>query len=96
MPKKQSYPYRLGSPKTANPLKEMSWCINSHIYVSCKIQGIQVGRQWEMGDRYCLTILNGGKYKESEYIYTKDDVVDAIYDAYRHIYKRLYGKETKE
>jgi hypothetical protein len=88
MPKKKSYPYRIGFPKTDNPLKEMSWCIDQHIYVSCKIQGFKVGSQWEMGDKYCVTVRQGSGYKETEYIFTKDDVVDAIYDAYRHIYKR--------
>lgn len=96
MPKKKSNPYALVYPKTPNPLKEMSYCINKHIYVSCSIEGHKVGSQWEMGDRYCLTIRNGDQYRKSEYIYTKDNVVDAIYDTYREIYKRNYGKETKE
>lgn len=73
----------------------MSWCIGKHIYVSCKIEGIKIGNQWEMGKMYCLTIRQGTKYKESEYIYTKDDIVDAIYDAYRYIYQKNYG-ERKE
>lgn len=94
MPKKKSYPYRLGKPKTENPLKEMSWCVSKHIYVSCKIQGFKVGSQWEMGKFYCLTIRIGDDVREGEYIYTKDDVVDAIYDTYREIYNRNYGKES--
>lgn len=44
---------------------------------------------------YCLTIRQGLDYKESEYKYTKEDIVDAIYDAYRYIYDKNYGK-TKE
>lgn len=96
MPKKKSYPYRLGHPKSMNPMKEMSWCIENHITVSCKIQGFKVGSQWEMGDKYCLTIRQANNYKESEYKYTKEDVVDAIYDAYRYIYERNYGKEREE
>ena len=96
MPKKKSYPYRLAHPKTDNPLKEMSWCIAKHIYVSCEIQGFKVGSQWEMGDKYCLTIKHGKNKRKSEYTYTKEDVVDAIYDTYREIYNRNYGKERKE
>jgi hypothetical protein len=96
MPKKKSYPYRLGKPKTENPLKEMSWCVNKHIFVSCKIQGFKVGGQWEMGDKYCLTVKQGDRYKESEYIYDKNNIVDAIYDTYRFIYERNYGKEREE
>lgn len=94
MPKKKTYPYRLSAPKTSNPLKEMSWCVEKHIYVSCKIQGFKVGSQWEMGNLYCLTVKQGNKYKESEYKYTKDDIVDAIYDTYRYIYNKNYGKES--
>lgn len=96
MPKKKSYPYRLAHPKTANPMKEMSWCHSKHFYVSCEIQGFKVGSQWEMGNLYCLTIRSGDNIRKSEYIYTKDDVVDAIYDTYRYLYKHNYGKKTKE
>ena len=96
MPKKKSYPYRLGQPKTENPMKEMSWCHSKHIYVSCEIQGFKVGRQWEMGNKYRLTIKQGKKYSESEYMYNKDEIVDAVYDTYRKLYEINYGKETKE
>jgi hypothetical protein len=95
MPKKKSYPYRLGSPKTPNPLKEMSWCIKRHIYVSCKIQAFKVGQYWEMGNKYCLTIRQGEKYKESEYIYTKENITDAIFDTYRETYRINYGKKKE-
>lgn len=96
MPKKKSYPYRLAYPKTPNPMKEMSWCEEKHIQVSCKIEGKKVGWQWEMGKYYCITIRIGDTYRESEYIYNKDNVVDAIYDTYREIYNRNYGKEREE
>ena len=96
MPKKRSYPYRLGSPKTPNPMKEMSWCFSKHIYVSCQIEGKKVNGQWEMGNRYKLTIKQGSKYSETDYIYTKDDIMDAIYDTYIKLYEMNYGKETKK
>lgn len=95
MPKKKSYPYRLGSPTKPNPMKEMSWCFSRHMYVSCKVQGFKVGQYWEMGNKYCLTIRHGDKYKESEYIYTKDNIMDAIYDAYIYLYERNYGKKKE-
>lgn len=96
MPKTKVNPYALKYPKTPNPMKEMSWCHSKHIYVSCSIEGWKEGSQWVMGDKYCLTIRQGDKYRESEYIYTKDNVVDAIYDAYKFIYTKKYGKETEE
>lgn len=96
MPKKKSNPYALGQPKTPNPMKEMSWCINKHVYVSCDIEGFKVGNQWEMGDKYRLVIKKGDVVRRSEYIYTRENIVDAIYDTYREIYKINHGKETKE
>jgi len=96
VPKKKSNPYALTYPKTSNPLKEMSYCINKHIYVSCSIEGSKIGSQWEMGDRYCLTIRYGDDFRKTDYIYTKDNVVDAIYDTYREIYKMNHGKKTEE
>ena len=96
MPKKKSYPYRLGYPKTPNPLKEMSWCVENKMYVSCDIEAYKVDGYWEMGDRYRLTIRNGAHFRKSEYIYTKEDVVDAIYETYRELYNRNYGKKRKE
>lgn len=95
MPKKQSYPYRLSSPKTDNPMKEMSWCFSRHIYISCQIEGIKEGSYWKQGNRYKLTIKQGDRYSETGYDYTKDDVVDAIYDTYRKVYNMNYGKEKE-
>jgi len=88
MAKTRVNPYALKYPKTANPMKEMSWCIENKITVSCSIEGEQIGGYWEMGNKYCLTVRNGDQYKESEYIYDKSNIVDAIYDAYRYIYNK--------
>jgi len=96
MPKTRVNPYALKYPKTPNPMKEMSWCISTHTYVSCNIEGIRNGSQWEMGDKYCITIRQGNSYRESEYIYTKENVVDAIYDTYRYLYNKNYGKKREE
>ena len=95
MPKKKTNPYALGQPKTPNPMKEMSWCFSRHIYVSCNIEGWKENGQWVQGNKYCVTVRQGEQYNETEYIFTKENVVDAIYDAYRHIYNKNYGK-TKE
>ena len=96
MPKKKFNPYALKYPRTPNPMKEMSWCIENKMYVSCDIEAFKVGNYWEMGKMYRLTIRNGKHFRESGYIYTKDDVVDAIYETYRELYKRNYGKKRKE
>lgn len=92
MPKTRVNPYALKYPKTPNPMKEMSWCFSRHIYVSCNIEAWKEGSQWVQGDRYCITVRQGEQYQETEYKFTKEDVVDAIYDAYRHLYNKNYGK----
>lgn len=96
MPKKKTYPYRIGYPNTPNPLKEMSWAETRLIRISCEIEGFKVDGQWEMGDRYKLTIRQGEKYSETPYDYTKDNVMDAIYAAYRKLYNMNNGKKTEE
>lgn len=93
MPKVKKSIYRLGSPKTPNPDKEMSWCFSKHIYVSCRPEAIKDGRYWKQGKFYAVTIKQGDKYRESEYKYTQDNIVDAIHDTYRLIYQNNYGKE---
>jgi hypothetical protein len=95
VPKKKSYPYALKYPKSPNPLKEMSKCIENKIYVSCDIEAFKVGGYWEMGNKYRLVIKNGSDTRRSDYVYDKDNIVDAIYDTYREIYKRNYGKQTE-
>lgn len=90
MPKKKTNPYALNYPTSPNPMKEMSKCIENKIYVSCDIQGFQVGRYCEMGNKYRLVIKNGSDVRRSDYVYTKENIVDAIYDTYREIYKRNY------
>lgn len=96
MPKKKTYPYRLAHPKTPVPMKEMSWAETRHIRISCQIQGFKNGGQWEQGNKYKLTVMQGDRYSETGYDYTKDDVVDAIYDAYRKLYNMNNGKKRKE
>ena len=95
MPKKKVNPYALSYPRTPNPMKEMSWCIENKMYVSCDIEAFKVGSYWEMGKMYRITIKHAGHYRKSDYIYTKDDVVDAIYETYKELYKRNYAKQTK-
>lgn len=88
MPKVKKSPFLLGSPKQNNPLVEMSWCFAKKVYVSCKPKAVLEGKYWKQLDSYCLTIKNGDNYRESEYIYNKDNIQDAILDTYREIYRR--------
>jgi hypothetical protein len=96
MPKIKTNPYRLGSPKTANPMKEMSWCFSRHIKVNIEPEAIKEGRDWKMTFMYQLVVTQGDRKSESGYIYTRDNVMDAMYDAYRKIYQMNYGKTTEE
>lgn len=95
MPKKKDKPFALGHPKTSNPMKEMSWAETRHIRISCEIEALKVGKYWEMGNKYKLTIRQGDRYKDTGYDYTKDNVVDAIYEAYRELYRMNYGKRQE-
>lgn len=96
MPRIKKNPYQLGPPRGEHPMDEMSWCIAKHIYVSCKPEAIKEGRYWKQTNMYALTIRYGDKYRQSEFIYNKDDIMTAIWDTYREIYNKNYGKETEE
>ena len=43
MPKPKKKP-GFGSPKTPNPVDEMSWCFSKHIYVTIEPEAIMDGR----------------------------------------------------
>ena len=96
MPRVKKNPYKLGSPRGEHPMEEMSWCFSKHIYVSCKPQAFKENGYWKQTNMYAITIKNGTNYRESDYIYNIDDVMTAIWDTYKEIKKRNYGKETKE
>jgi hypothetical protein len=96
MPRIKKNQFQLGSPKGKNPMKEMSWCISKHTYVSCIPEAIKENGYYRQTNRYALTIRQGQNYRQSEFIYTKDNIQDAIQDTYREIYKRNYGKTTEE
>ena len=96
MPKKKVSPYRLGDPTTPNPMKEMSWCFRNHIIISIEPEGRKLGKYWEMTGRYQLVARQGNRNKPSGFIFDKDNVMDALYDAYRKTYQINYGKERKE
>lgn len=94
MPKIKKNPFQLGSPKTANPMKEMSWCLERHIRVVIDPEAIQQPNgEWKQTSRYQVSIHQGDRIRESGYIYSKDDVQDAVLEAYRQIYKMNYGKK---
>jgi hypothetical protein len=96
MPKKKSYPYKILPPAMQNPLKEMSWCFSKHMYISYQIQGFKIGDKWEMGDKYKLIVRQGTKYSETDYIYTKDNVMEALYAAYIKAYNTNNGEKGQE
>ena len=94
MPKIKKNPFQLGSPKTANPMKEMSWCLEHHIRVVIDPEAIQQPNgEWKQTSRYQVSIHQGDRIRESGYIYSKDDVQDAVLEAYRQIYNMNYGKK---
>lgn len=95
MAKKKTSPYRLGSPKTDNPMKEMSWCLKNHIKVNVDPEAVKEGRNYKMTGRYQIIVSQGNRKKGSGYIYDKDNVTDAVFDAYRKTYQLNYGKETE-
>jgi len=43
MAKKKESPYRLGTPKTDSPMKEMSWCLNNRIKVNIDPEAVKEG-----------------------------------------------------
>ena len=95
MPKKKTYPYRIAAPKSLNPMKEMSWCLKHHIKVGIEPEGRKVGQYWEMTGKYQVVVSQGDRNKGSGFIYTKDDVMEGYYEAYRKTYELNYGKERE-
>ena len=85
----------IASPKTDNPVKEMQWCFKKHIYVTWEPEAILDGGYYKQTGKYRVNIRNGQQEKHSEYIYTGDNIIDAVNDTYREIYKRNYGKRKK-
>lgn len=93
MVKKKREPYRLGTPKTDNPMVEMSWCLKNHIKVNVDPEATYDGREYKMTGRYQIVISQGNRKSESGFIYNKDNVTDAVFDAYRQTYKMNHGKK---
>lgn len=95
MPKKRESLYKLAMPTSPNPMKEMSWCLRHHIRVTVEPEGKKVGSYWEVTGRYQIVVSQGDRNKGSGFIYTKDNVMDGVYDAYRKTYELNYGKERE-
>ena len=95
MAKKKQSPFRLGTPKTDNPMKEMSWCLKNHIKVNVEPEAKKEGRSWKMTGRYQIIISQGNRSSESGFIYDKNNVTDAVFDAYRKTYQINNGKKTE-
>jgi hypothetical protein len=93
--KKKKSPYQLGSPSIPNPMKEMSWCFKNHIKVNVDPEAEFNGSYWKMTGRYQIVISQGNRSKASGFIYNKDNVMDAVFDAYIKTYNLNYGKEKQ-
>lgn len=85
----------IASPKTDNPVKEMQWCFKKHIYVTYEPEAILDGGYYKQTGKYKVVVRHGENTKDSGYIYTGNDIIDAVNDTYREIYKRNYGKTKK-
>ena len=86
--------YRLGSPKTDNPVKEMLWCFSKNIRVIIEPEYFKNAKgDYEMTMMYQVVAEQGNKRQSSGYIYNRDNVVDAVNDAYRKIYQKNAKKE---
>lgn len=96
MPKKKISPFLLGSPKTDNPIKEMSWCLAHHIKVNIEPEAVKEDGYWKMTMRYQIVVSQGNRKNYSGYIFNKDNVTDAVFDAYRNIYQRNHAKKKEE
>lgn len=87
----------VASPKTENPVKQMQWCWSKHIYVTWEPEAVLEKGYYRQLNSYKIVIRHGDKVKDSGYIYTGDNIIDAVNDAYREIYKRNYnGTKTKK
>lgn len=93
MPKKKISPFLLGSPKTDNPMKEMSWCLARHIKVNIEPEAIKEDGYWKMTMRYQIVVSQGNRKNYSGYIFNKDNVTDAVFDAYRKLYQKNREEE---
>ena len=85
----------VASPKTDNPVEEMQWCFSKHIYVTWEPESYFDGTYHKQGNKYKVVIKHGDKVTDSGYIFTGNDIIDAVNDTYREIYKRNYGKTKK-
>lgn len=90
-PKKKA----VASPKTENPVKEMQWCFRKHIYVTWEPEAILEGGYYKQTSRYKIVIRHGQETKDSGYVYNASNIIDAVNDTYREIYKRNHGKRKK-
>lgn len=95
MPKPKKKP-GFGSPKTPNPVEEMQYCFSKHIYVTVEPGVVREGRYWKQTGMYAVKIKQGEKERVSDFIYNKDNIVDAVHDTYRKTYEINYGKKKEK
>ena len=89
-------PYRLGTPKSSNPMVEMSWCFSRGIKVNVEPEAEKIGREYKMTGRYQIVVSQGERSSASGFMYDKDNVMDAVFDAYRKTYQMNYGKRKEQ
>ena len=78
--------FTINTCKTENPMKEMSWCFKQGIYVFIEPNPKQP-------TTFRVAIHQGENTNESDYKYTVRNIQDIVFDAYRELYKRNYGKK---
>lgn len=86
----------IASPKTSNPVKEMQWCFKKHIYVTYEPEAVLEKGYYRQTGKYEVVIRQADKVRRSGFLYTGQDIIDAVNDTYREIYKRNNGTKTKE
>lgn len=90
MPKPKK-PQGFAPAKTANPVNEMLWCFENKIRVVVEPEAYQEANgYWKQTGKYALVVDNAGTRKQSDFLYTKENITDAVNDLYREIYKRNY------
>jgi hypothetical protein len=90
--KKTKYIYE-GEP----PHKEMSWCIKHDILVLVDRYAEKVGRYYKEKDLYRIVVKFGNEEKKGKYRFTHETIVNAVWNAWKQLYKinNVKAREVK-
>lgn len=80
-------------PTSENPVKEMQWCFDRGIRVCVIPEANKVGRNHIATGKYGLEIKRGSGSSFSGYLYTSNNINEAINETYRKIYQLNNGKK---